>query len=79
MFLSVGAGRQEPVGRLRGECVSAALAAWNVVIQSDFDPFTRGTNAAIWTGESGVLTAAAVWILFLVITRARWAGTVATT
>ena len=67
------------MGRLRGECVSAALGAWNVVIQSVFDPFTRGTNAAIWTGESGVLTAAAVWILFLVIKRARWAGTIATT
>lgn len=54
-----------------------AHGAWNVIIQGVFDRFTTGSAAALWTGESGVLTAIAVWALFVVIRHARWAGTVA--
>lgn len=52
-----------------------AHGAWNVVIQGVFDPYTHGANAAIWTGESGVLTAATVWIAFFLIRNKSWAGT----
>lgn len=55
--------------------VVIAHGAWNVVIQSVFDRYTHGANAAIWTGESGVLTAAMLWIVFLLIKREAWAGT----
>jgi hypothetical protein len=57
--------------------VVIAHGAWNVVIQAVFDRFSHGEGATIWVGESGVLTAAAMWIAFLLMRRARWAGTVA--
>lgn len=52
-----------------------AHGAWNVVIQGVFDASTQGARAPIWVGESGVLTAIAVWVTFLAIRNARWAGT----
>lgn len=55
--------------------VVIAHGAWNVVIQSVFDRYTHGPSAAIWTGESGVLTAATLWVVFLLIRREAWAGT----
>jgi uncharacterized protein len=54
-----------------------AHGAWNVVIQGVFDAYSTGDGAALWVGESGVLTAATMWILFVVMRRARWAGTAA--
>jgi hypothetical protein len=54
-----------------------AHGAWNVVIQSVFDQWSHGDGATLWVGESGVLTAAAMWVAFLLMRRARWAGTVA--
>ncbi len=57
--------------------VVIAHGAWNVVIQSVFDRFTHGANAAIWTGESGVLTATTLWVVFFLIRRGAWAGTTA--
>jgi membrane protease YdiL (CAAX protease family) len=54
-----------------------AHGAWNVVIQGVFDAYSTGDGAALWVGESGVLTAATMWILFAVMRRARWAGTTA--
>lgn len=56
--------------------VVIAHGAWNVVIQDVFDRYTTGHNAAIWTGESGVLTAGAIWIAYLLLRRRKWAGTV---
>jgi membrane protease YdiL (CAAX protease family) len=53
-----------------------AHGSWNVLIQSVFDRFTTGEGSALWIGESGILTVAAVWIVFLVIRNARWAGMV---
>ncbi|MEP7380504.1 MAG: CPBP family intramembrane glutamic endopeptidase [Gemmatimonadota bacterium] len=54
--------------------VVIAHGAWNVVIQNVFDRYTHGANAAIWTGESGVLTAATLWLAFVLIRRSAWAG-----
>lgn len=53
-----------------------AHGSWNVVIQAVFDPFATGPRAALWVGESGIITAATVWLVFLVVHKARWAGTV---
>lgn len=36
--------------------------AWNVIIQSVFDRFSSGERATIWVGESGVVTAATIWV-----------------
>jgi len=52
-----------------------AHGSWNVVIQGVFDRYTQGAHAATWTGESGVLTVLVMWGVFLVLRRARWAGT----
>lgn len=52
-----------------------AHGSWNVVIQSVFDPFSQGPRSALWIGESGILTVAALWLVFLAVRRASWAGT----
>lgn len=54
-----------------------AHGAWNIVIQSVFDRSTTGTGSALWIGESGILTVAALWLGYLLIRNAAWAGTVA--
>ena len=53
-----------------------AHGAWNVIIQSVFDRFSSGPGATVWVGESGVITAATVWVAYFIIRRAPWAGTV---
>ncbi|MFC3746583.1 type II CAAX prenyl endopeptidase Rce1 family protein [Paenibacillus sp. GCM10012306] len=50
------------LGRLRltsGSLWPAVLlhASWNAIIQDAFDAYTGGTNAMLWTGESGILVA----------------------
>ncbi len=52
-----------------------AHGSWNVVIQSVFDRFAPGEHAAMWVGESGVLTVATVWIVCALVWRRTWAGT----
>jgi len=52
-----------------------AHASWNVVIQGVFDPFTTGTRALLWTGESGLLTVMTLWLVYIVARDAVWAGT----
>ena len=52
-----------------------AHGAWNVIIQAVFDRFSSGPGATIWVGESGVLTAATIWVAYFIIRRAPWAGT----
>ncbi len=47
-------------------------AAWNTIIQGVFDPSTAGSNALLWTGESGLLTAATTAGLALWISRQHW-------
>ncbi|MFL5335050.1 MAG: CPBP family intramembrane glutamic endopeptidase [Geminicoccaceae bacterium] len=46
--------------------------AWNTIIQGAFDPSTVGPNALVWTGESGVLTAATLAVLAVLISRQHW-------
>lgn len=53
-----------------------AHGSWNVVVQSVFDPFAQGERAAIWVGESGILTVVMLWVVCAVVWRAGWAGTV---
>ncbi len=45
---------------------------WNTIIQRVFDPSTAGPNALVWTGESGLLTAAALVGLAAVLSRRHW-------
>ena len=52
-----------------------AHASWNVLIQGVFDPFTTGTRALLWTGESGLLTVTTLWLVYLVARNAVWSGT----
>jgi len=49
-----------------------AHGAWNTVIQMIFDPSTTGPNHIVWVGESGLLTAATVVGLAVVIARQSW-------
>jgi CAAX protease family protein len=46
--------------------------AWNTIIQGVFDPSTAGPNALLWTGESGLLTAATMAGLAVWISRQHW-------
>ena len=50
----------------------ALHAAWNSTIQGPFDGATTGAGAALWVGESGVLTALALVVSALVFSRGRW-------
>jgi len=50
--------------------------AWNAIVQGAFDPYTAGDShgTAIWTGESGILVAAASLLITLVfVLRPRFA------
>ena len=42
-------------------------AAWNSIIQQGFDRSTTGANAALWTGEAGILVATMMIIAAVVI------------
>jgi membrane protease YdiL (CAAX protease family) len=45
---------------------------WNTIIQGAFDPSTAGPNARVWTGESGLLTAAAMVALAVLLSHRQW-------
>jgi membrane protease YdiL (CAAX protease family) len=49
-----------------------AHAAWNSIIQGPFDRATTGPDAALWTGESGVLVVVALAAFALVLSRGPW-------
>jgi len=51
-----------------------AHASWNVVIQGVFDRSSTGADAALWIGESGILTVVALWVTYLLVRNAAWAG-----
>ncbi|MFF2480148.1 type II CAAX prenyl endopeptidase Rce1 family protein [Paenibacillus sp. NPDC058071] len=62
------------IGRVRmttGSLWPAVLlhACWNAVIQDVFDAFSQGSNALLWTGESGVLVASALFIAAVLLSR----------
>jgi membrane protease YdiL (CAAX protease family) len=47
----------------------ALHAAWNLTIQTGFDPLATGDDKALWVGEIGVITTAAVIIVALIQAR----------
>ncbi|WP_411347188.1 type II CAAX prenyl endopeptidase Rce1 family protein [Paenibacillus sp. WLX2291] len=44
-------------------------AAWNAIIQDVFDAISKGSEAFLWTGESGILVAVVIWMVACVISR----------
>ena len=46
--------------------------AWNRIIKGGFDAVTAGDGAALWVGESGLLTALALVVAAVVLSRGRW-------
>ncbi len=49
-----------------------AHSAWNAIIQGPFDGSTTGANAALWTGESGILTVIAIVVVAVIVSRGSW-------
>jgi membrane protease YdiL (CAAX protease family) len=49
-----------------------AHSAWNSIIQGPFDGATKGTGAALWTGESGILTAVVLVVVVVLVSRGNW-------
>jgi uncharacterized protein len=49
-----------------------AHSAWNAIIQGPFDGATTGANAALWTGESGILTVIVTVVLAVIVSRGSW-------
>ena len=64
-------------GRMRLETGSVwpaivVHAAWNSIIVGAFDSATTGAGAALWVGESGVLTAFTLVVAAFLFSRGRW-------
>ena len=49
-----------------------AHSAWNAIIQGPFDGATTGANAALWTGESGILTVIVLVVVAVIVSRGTW-------
>jgi membrane protease YdiL (CAAX protease family) len=49
-----------------------AHSAWNAIIQGPFDGATTGANAALWTGESGILTVIVIVVVAVIVSRGTW-------
>jgi uncharacterized protein len=49
-----------------------AHSAWNSIIQGPFDGSTRGANAALWTGEAGILTVLVLVVVAVLVSRGSW-------
>ena len=49
-----------------------AHSAWNSIIEGPFDGATTGANAALWTGESGILTVIVLVVVAVIVTRGSW-------
>ncbi len=47
-------------------------SAWNAIIQGPFDGATTGANAALWTGESGILTVIVLVVVSVIVSRGTW-------
>lgn len=65
------------IGRMRLETGSiwpaiVLHAAWNSIIVGAFDSATTGEGAALWVGESGVLTALTLVVAAVLFSRGRW-------
>jgi len=65
------------LGRMRLETGSVwpgivAHSAWNSVIQGPLDGSTVGAGAALWTGESGILTIPLLVVVAVLVSRGPW-------
>jgi membrane protease YdiL (CAAX protease family) len=49
-----------------------AHSAWNSIIQGPFDGATKGPDAALWTGESGILTVIVIVVVAVLVSRGTW-------
>ncbi len=50
-----------------------AHSAWNSIIQGPVDGATKGPNpAALWTGESGILTVVVLVVVAVIVSRGTW-------
>jgi uncharacterized protein len=49
-----------------------AHSAWNSIIQGPFDGATTGANAALWTGESGILIVIVLVVVAVIVARGTW-------
>jgi uncharacterized protein len=49
-----------------------AHSAWNSIIERPFDGATKGANAALWTGESGILTVIVLVVVSVIVSRGTW-------
>ena len=49
-----------------------AHSAWNSIIQGPFDGAATGPNAALWTGESGILTVIVLVVVAVIVSRGSW-------
>ena len=47
-------------------------SAWNSIIQRPFDGATKGANAALWTGESGILPVIVLVVVSVIVSRGTW-------
>jgi uncharacterized protein len=77
VFMVVAVGLTVPISWARlatGSVWPAVVAhgAWNTVIQMLFDPSTAGPNHIVWVGESGLLTAATLAGLAVLVARRPW-------
>ena len=49
-----------------------AHGAWNAIIQAAFAPVARGPVAALWTGESGILTVLVLVVVAVIVSGGSW-------
>src|SRR5215217_1494923 len=49
-----------------------AHSAWNAIIQGPFDGAATGPNAALWTGESGILPVIVLVVVAVIVSRGSW-------
>jgi membrane protease YdiL (CAAX protease family) len=47
-------------------------SAWNSIIEGPFDGATKGSNAALWTEESGILTVIVLVVVAVIVSRGTW-------
>jgi membrane protease YdiL (CAAX protease family) len=50
----------------------ALHSAWNAIIQSAFDPASKGAGAELWIGESGILVALTMILAAVIYSCGRW-------
>ncbi|MGA9119793.1 MAG: CPBP family intramembrane glutamic endopeptidase [Bacteroidota bacterium] len=74
LFLVLAIGISVFWGKLRLQtgsvwCAVLGHSAWNAVIEGPFTSYTRGSDAALWVGESGIIVVIVVGIVTFVLAR----------